>query len=1135
MLDYRTSRKREAPVRSIATVLFVSILPALAAGNGELQKAWELERKGDAAGALELLQQEANAPAATPESLSALAEFLDVHHDPGARRAYRNALRLADESEKRAILRRLVILDTLAGDGAAEAADLREYRAAGGDDLEAPGKQPGAPRVPMGMITLPGPLRSFARMAALSPDVRSETLLVALARNVVTNGYEAVNSNEALAQTEYLKLVIRYLSQARELDALAGPKKEIVIETCDSAATGDLLRVLGYRIRGACGGELALETVNASRAFLTDDSGFPLAALEVALRTNRPFRYAYGSTQIPVLYGADYWMPGGEKQNGPFIDYFLSDPSLCRLYLGMAKLDPYTAEQMRKAIALPRLRAYAHVIDFFGGMFLIRDGKVVVPGGARSEKMWGELAGTPVTNPTGFLDKLISRDDGWLASYFDSLARAEEPVQNYLTEPARLKRFYEAIRGKVTSPGPARPVFRANTEMLLLTSRLWILPSGRPFIPGDMNVWRELFIHHPRGKYDNKLSKAASAWREPDDVLEALFGLCRKSVENEPLKIFLALTEMERQRKTRLAVKTVDDLARDYHDLGAQYSILAEAPELSDATIESFLDMAESMEAIRDAGLRSDAGGTVQGLMGLWQIFLRQGSLPAGAADKTLAGILKPFADISSESDVFAAGKAGVELLLANIPGGGKGLAQDRMVDVLAGGAAGGADADVQTAMQENLIRVFEAQKLIPLDTLFTVEAGLEGLKQGKKVDTAAIAKVQSRIAEIPLPRAMLSSTEKTTLAFGYWSERHIENERKVNLRAIIERAGEGKKGEDPQALLAPFLRDTLVGLNYAYYAPPGAQLLLTNPAFVRSHDFVGLQGVSALWKMTEVQGSGWPTSAGGKLLGSLAGLPYSLAQAEQNFLVPTRQQALIWGDLVPEILIGATVPRWWRVTPLQMHWVSVHMEYGATLLAEASLNAGRRKAVLEELRKYAPPVRVAAIEADLEEGNVRGALEQTMPSEMYFMADDLSTEKAGGGEMLAEEIRREAAEAPEELSREAISRAFGTPKPTLANSFEPQLLGLRTFPALMGYSSRILAESWESSRLYYAALGDDLHLRPAQLNVLAPEWTQATVEHIFATHLEDWPALLRSLRTVGAEALAQADKGRTATSAGGY
>ena len=90
-----------------------------------------------------------------------------------------------------------------------------------------------------------------------------------------------------------------------------------------------------------------------------------------------------------------------------------------------------------------------------------------------------------------------------------------------------------------------------------------------------------------------------------------------------------------------------------------------------------------------------------------------------------------------------------------------------------------------------------------------------------------------------------------------------------------------------------------------------------------------------------------------------------------------------------------------------------------------------------------------------------------------------------------------------------AISRAFGTPKPTLANSYEPELLNLRTFPTLMGYSSRIMAESWESNTLYWAALADEIGVTPAQLNVRIPEWTQKLVEHIFASHLEDWPAVL--------------------------
>ena len=89
------------------------------------------------------------------------------------------------------------------------------------------------------------------------------------------------------------------------------------------------------------------------------------------------------------------------------------------------------------------------------------------------------------------------------------------------------------------------------------------------------------------------------------------------------------------------------------------------------------------------------------------------------------------------------------------------------------------------------------------------------------------------------------------------------------------------------RGLLAPFLRDTLVAYNYIHYAPPGAQVLYTNPLFVRSHDFLGMQGANHTWRSTEVFGTGWPSNGGGRLVGSLAGLPYALAEAEQNFLVP--------------------------------------------------------------------------------------------------------------------------------------------------------------------------------------------------------------------------------------------------------
>ena len=80
---------------------------------------------------------------------------------------------------------------------------------------------------------------------------------------------------------------------------------------------------------------------------------------------------------------------------------------------------------------------------------------------------------------------------------------------------------------------------------------------------------------------------------------------------------------------------------------------------------------------------------------------------------------------------------------------------------------------------------------------------------------------------------------------------------------------------------------------------------------------------------------------------------------------------------------------------------------------------------------------------------------------------DDNSTE-------LIAEIHRLRTEFPKQTSMAAISRAFGTPKPTLSGSYEPEILAIRSFPTLMGYSSRLMAESWESNMLYYAALAND-------------------------------------------------------------
>jgi len=1085
--------------------------------NETLDRAQQMEDAGNSSLARTTLSQAAQRTPADAELLTGYAGLLERSHDSGARDAFRRAAaewkRQNKTSSAAAAQRRALLLDLIAGDRAGAEADLAEYRSLGGNDLTIPaaGNTAGASYE---SITIPGPYRSFARMAALSPDAGPADILPALARNIITSGYQAARGSDQLESTEYLKLVQRYLSQVRELDQLAGAEHVIKVPACESTQTNDLLRVLGYRMRGGCGSEVVLETVNAARAFLTTDSGFPLSDLERSLQTEHPFVYQYQSTRAEVLYSADYWMNAKEKAQGNFLEALLGDPALCRFYLGMSRIDPETADALRTAIAPVRLRGFSAVLDFFGGNFEIRQGKAVVPGGAKAAGAWADLAGTSPDKGADFFDKLMSRDDGWLAGLYDALSRIRGPVLEYLTEPARMKRYYAAVRGKVTTPGPARPVFNSNADMMLLTTRLQLDANGKAHVPGGVEVWKSLFSKGSKERYDLKLSTSAPNWKDADDVIEALFALCRKPVENEPLRIFMALTDMDRIRTQPLQAATVERLAHDWNVFGSQYSLFSETGALTDHTMMTWMDTAVALDKLRDQGYRQDAIAMFQGLTGLWQIFCRQSGIPPEKADSALSALVGYFTGLKTNRELFDAGRQGLNSLL-NSAGASGGTVQDRVMALLAGGSRS-EDAEVRAEVVRQQQRYFDAQALFSPDTIFELADNLEAVAKGGSLNAQLAARLAAKANDIQMPRASMTFEEKGAQAFGYWADRHISDQRKLNLRAMIDRASKDpEKLREIRGQLAPALRDTIVGYNYIRYAPPGAQILLTNPLFVRGHDFFGAQGGDHAWQTTAMYGSGWPSSAGGRLIGSLSALPYSLAEAEKDFLVPTQTQALIWGDLVPQMILSATIPRYWDVTPAQTRWVAATIRHAEAMIAEAAVNAGVRARVLEVVGSAASLIRYDAVAREVEAGNVRAAVDLLTPSELYLIGQNLSASESNP-DPAAQELAHLRAVAPGQVSPEAISRVWGTSKPTLTNSYRRELLSLKTFPTLMGYSSRIMAESWESNQLYWAEISDEVGVTPSRLSLLIPEWTQATVERIFASHLEDWPALLQSLRSVG-------------------
>jgi len=428
---------------------------------------------------------------------------------------------------------------------------------------------------------------------------------------------------------------------------------------------------------------------------------------------------------------------------------------------------------------------------------------------------------------------------------------------------------------------------------------------------------------------------------------------------------------------------------------------------------------------------RADLVGSVQSLISLWQILVRQGTIPDKQADAAFAGIVSTYTTVRNDRDLFDAGRKGVKLLLAAAPApaGSATQPQQRLIELLAGASVSD-DAEVRGQVEQEIGRILEAQRIVSLDTLFQLADHIEAVAKGEKLNPAIVNRLASRISEIQLPRSALSSMEKNAMGFGYWTEKHIDNQRKLNLRAAIEKAGaDAEKVRDVRGQMAALLRDSLLALSYAYYAPPGAQILYTNPVFVRSHDFIGMQGTSHTWRPTELYGTGWPSNGGGRLVGSLSTLPYALAEAEQNFLIPAQTQALIWGDLVPQMILSAKIPRWWNVTTAQMHWVGLHLRYGRELLAVSAFDPQVRAQTLATLARYAAPVRTSTVSRLLEQGDVKGAADRVTPSELFSIAREMAVKPAQDSSCVLAELRQ-LGENAKEVNYTAIPAPSVRPNP---------------------------------------------------------------------------------------------------------
>ncbi len=990
--------------------------------------------------------------------------------------------------------------------------------------VAAPAVDPSETRPPdSGTIIVPGPLRAFLRMAGISQKVTPEQVLPLLAHNVFVQGYSGPLDRGR--RTEFLVLLTRYIQQARELTALAGPDGSIVVSNCGEAPA--LLHVLGYRTRPDCGKkETSLVTADPERAFLTVDSGFPLSDLEETLQGGKPFSYKFSSSRVPVIFQESEWTSGTHADGSvpqSLLDNLLSDPLLARLYWAISKSDPGTVSALRQHPGLNRLLPLGSVLDFYGTQISIRSGHVVVPGGSSAEPEWKSLVGVSPGIPEEFIPRLLAKDRGWLAAFFDALSRTNQEQQAHFTQGKSLQRYYQAFRDGGPSEDAARPSFRPGADLLLLLARTRWEPDGRPLVPGNLQVWTHILRQKTDSRVVREWGKRAGHWDDPQQLLEAMFAFCRQRTLSGPLPIYLSLSEIDsgRPANRRLSPPTVLLLANKFVQLSDQYRTFSEFSNLDDASIVRFVNIAEGLSKIPNHALRGDAMGIFQANVGLWQILARQGQIPAPDWNDSWMRTVSPFSAVASANQLFDAAQNSLGAL-AGAAGGHANVSQEELVELLAGPAQTSEEGQRIHGESASRIRtILSEQRLVSLDALLALGAGLDAMARGSDEKDSLIARA-GELREFQMPRPIFTASERTQWAVGIYNNRHTDLEMRTDLVKIIKSPASAAQLADARGQLTPFLRDTLVGLNYAYYEPPGAQLLHYNPLFIRSHDFSGdtISGYEAVWQAPRLFGEGSPAGGGARLVGSLADLPYVLAEVEQDFIAPENVQALIWREVVPGLVLNSTLPRWWSVSANELHAITLYQKSGEELLAASTSNEELRGRVLNILSDRMTSQLLDHLQQALAMQRLADALPRITPADTFYLAVEYQRRfpTAPNAGPASQELANLCSRYPADVSWQRLSHDFGIPHPVLSQRYAPELLNLKLLPALSGYSSRLLAETWDSNNLYWAKLADERGLSPVSLNLLVPQLTRRMVEKIFATDQEDWAAILRAMRETGDE-----------------
>ena len=212
-----------------------------------------------------------------------------------------------------------------------------------------------------------------------------------------------------------------------------------------------------------------------------------------------------GPTMVPLPMGAAIWQQRIlDTPTGPegIVTAILTDRRAALLYYGLSAMDEETLAWLAvDPDALPHLKRHAAVVAAFGRSIRISAGRMSVPGGSESERLWKSVVGADPGAPGAFVRRVIT-EDGRLAFFYDTLAHLDSSRQRFAlglearaeSQEARLRMLLESF----TAAAPEwhveeRPFTRPPIDGAILLSTIRVTARGAGAAPIGLRIWDRIF------------------------------------------------------------------------------------------------------------------------------------------------------------------------------------------------------------------------------------------------------------------------------------------------------------------------------------------------------------------------------------------------------------------------------------------------------------------------------------------------------------------------------------------------------------------------------------------------------------------------------------------------------------------